>query len=72
MLIYEWLPARHQLHFRVVRIKPESRVLEWMAAADERLLYLSVLRLGEIRKGVVNLPESKRRAHLESWLDPAT
>lgn len=53
----------------LVRIKPEPRVLEWMAAADERLLYLSVLTLGEIRKGVVNLPESKRRAHLEAWLD---
>ena len=34
----------------LVRPKPELRVLEWMAA-DEALLYLSVLTVGEIRKG---------------------
>ncbi len=53
----------------VVRSKPESRVLEWMQAADETLLYLSVLTLGEIRKGLAWLPQSKRRTHLESWLE---
>jgi predicted nucleic acid-binding protein len=53
----------------VVRSKPEPRVLEWMQAADETLLYLSVLTLGEIRKGLAWLPQSKRRTHLESWLE---
>jgi predicted nucleic acid-binding protein len=53
----------------VVRGKPEPRVLEWMQAADESLLYLSVLTLGEIRKGLAWLPQSKRRTHLESWLE---
>jgi toxin FitB len=53
----------------VVRSKPEPRVLEWMEAADESLLYLSVLTLGEIRKGLAWLPQSKRRTHLESWLE---
>lgn len=53
----------------LVRSKPEPRVLAWMNAADESLLYLSVLTLGEIRKGVAGLPQSKRRTHLESWLE---
>lgn len=53
----------------LVRIKPEPRVLEWMDAADEQLLHISVLTLGEIRKGIVNLPVSKRKADLEIWLD---
>jgi predicted nucleic acid-binding protein len=53
----------------VVRPKPESRVLEWMDAVDERLLYLSVLTLGEIRKGVAALTQGKRRVHLEAWLE---
>jgi len=53
----------------VVRSKPEPRVLEWMQAADEGLLYLSILTLGEIRKGLAWLPQSKRRTHLESWLE---
>ena len=53
----------------VVRPKPEPRVLEWMEAADEDLLYLSVLTLGEIRKGVARLPQGKRRTGLETWLE---
>ena len=53
----------------VVRVKPEPRVLEWMEAADEGLLYLSVLTLGEIRKGLAGLSQSKRRTHLEAWLE---
>ena len=53
----------------LVRGKPEPRVLEWIEATDESLLYLSVLTLGEIRKGVAGLPHSKRRTHLEAWLE---
>lgn len=53
----------------VVRARPEPRVLEWLEAADERLLYLSVLTLGEIRKGVAGLPQGKRRTRLEAWLE---
>ena len=56
----------------VVRARPEPRVLAWMEAADERLLFLSVLTLGEIRKGIAALPQSKRRTRLESWLENGT
>ena len=53
----------------LVRPKPDPRVLEWMEAADETLLYLSVLTLGEIRKGVAGLVQGKRRTRLETWLE---
>jgi predicted nucleic acid-binding protein len=53
----------------LVRIQPEPAVVAWMEAADETLLYLSVLTLGEIRKGLAGLPQSKRRTHLEIWLE---
>lgn len=53
----------------LVRPKPEARVMEWMEVADEGLLYLSVLTLGEIRKGVAGLAQGKRRTHLETWLE---
>jgi predicted nucleic acid-binding protein len=53
----------------LVRAKPEPSVLEWMEAADETLLYLSVLTLGEIRKGIALLPQSRQRTHLETWLE---
>lgn len=53
----------------LVRTHPDPRVLEWIGAADESLLYLSVLTLGEIRKGIAVLPSSHRRTRLETWLE---
>ena len=53
----------------LVRPKPDPRVTEWMEAVDEALLYLSVLTLGEIRKGVAALAQGKRRTNLETWLE---
>jgi predicted nucleic acid-binding protein len=53
----------------LIRVKPARRVLEWIEAADEGLLYLSVLTLGEIRKGVAGLAQGKRRTRLETWLE---
>jgi predicted nucleic acid-binding protein len=53
----------------LVRLKPEPSVMAWMQTAEETLLYLSVLTLGEIRKGLAGLSQSKRRTHLETWLE---
>jgi predicted nucleic acid-binding protein len=53
----------------LVSPKPEPRVLNWMEAADEATLYLSVLTIGEIRKGVAGLTQGKRRTQLETWLE---
>jgi predicted nucleic acid-binding protein len=53
----------------VVRIRPEPRVAAWIDATDESLPYLSVLTLGEIRKGLAALSQGKRRTQLETWLD---
>lgn len=51
----------------VVRVKPDPNVIAWMDAADEMLFYLSVLTLGEIRKGLAQLPPGRRRTRLEVW-----
>jgi toxin FitB len=53
----------------LVKPKPEANVKEWVENTDESLLYLSVLTLGEIRRGVAALPQSRCRATLEAWLD---
>jgi predicted nucleic acid-binding protein len=53
----------------LVRVKPEPIVMAWIEAADETLLYLSVLTLGEIRKGLALLPQGRRRTGLETWLE---
>jgi toxin FitB len=52
----------------LIRPKPELKVTMWIDATDEELLFVSVLTLGEIRKGVMLLPRSARRTSLEAWL----
>lgn len=53
----------------LARPNPDPRVTAWMRAADESLLYLSVLTVGEIRKGLAALPQGKRQTQLESWIE---
>ena len=53
----------------LIRANPDPLVLAWIQAAREDLLFLSVLTLGEIRKGVAGLLQGKRRAQLEAWLE---
>lgn len=52
----------------LIRPRPDPKVTRWIDATDEDLLFLSVLTLGEIRKGVIRLPRSARRTALEAWL----
>jgi predicted nucleic acid-binding protein len=51
------------------RDRPELRVLSWLDAVDESQLYLSVLTVGEIRKGASTLPNGRHRSELEVWLE---
>jgi len=53
----------------LVKPRPEANVTAWIEGTDESLLYLSVLTLGEIRRGIATLSQSRRRATLEAWLD---
>lgn len=53
----------------MVKPKPDPGVMQWVAAADEALLYLSVVTLGEIRKGIASRPDAARRVQLETWLN---
>ena len=48
---------------------PNAQVLQWVDSQNEATLYLSVLTLGEIRKGTALLPSSKKRTELEQWLE---
>jgi predicted nucleic acid-binding protein len=52
----------------LTRPEPDARVRLWLDTVDESLLFLSVLTLGEIRKGLSALGPGQRRARLEVWL----
>jgi Predicted nucleic acid-binding protein, contains PIN domain len=47
---------------------PHEGVRTWLDRQPESSLHLSVLTLGEIRKGATLLPESSKRKQLELWL----
>lgn len=46
------------------RPEPNENVVNWFTSIQKDSLYLSVLTLGEIRKGVDKLPDSKRKQAL--------
>ncbi len=52
----------------LIKPKPEPEVTRWIAGTDEELLFLSVLTIGEIRKGIAAHPNAARRTRLEAWL----
>lgn len=49
--------------------RPAPRVEQWLEDVDEEQLFFSVISLAEICKGIAKLPESKKRAQLQEWLD---
>jgi predicted nucleic acid-binding protein len=50
------------------RKAPDANVSEWLRQRPATSLYLSVLTLGEIRKGVDQLVDPVRRLALQDWL----
>jgi toxin FitB len=46
---------------------PNQKVIEWLDGIEEARLHLSVITIGEIRKGIEKLPNSQRKA-LEEWV----
>ena len=53
----------------LVSPRPAQAVLDWIAGVEEMRLFLSVVTIGEIKRGVERLPDSKRRQALEKWLE---
>lgn len=47
---------------------PDRQVLSWIASMEGRDLCISAMTWGELQRGAVRLPESKRRSDLFLWL----
>jgi toxin FitB len=52
----------------MVAVKPNPNVLNWFQSQNEKTLFLSIITIGEIEKGIYQLPASKKRILLETWL----
>lgn len=48
--------------------QPNGNVVQWIDHLEPEQTYLSVVTVGEIRKGIAKLSESKRKQALEQWL----
>lgn len=51
------------------RKQPNAGVVAWVQARPASTLYISVLTLGEIRKGIASLGESPKQLVLLDWLE---
>lgn len=52
----------------LVAKRPSPRVTQWIDSIDPESVYLSVVTIGEIRKGIEKIREPARRESLERWL----
>jgi predicted nucleic acid-binding protein len=53
----------------LVRPEPDANVVNWLAGLDERDMYMSVVSVAEIRRGIEQLSSGRRRTRLLEWLE---
>jgi toxin FitB len=53
----------------LVSKRPNPKVVEFVDSLDAEDVYLSVITVGEIVKGIEKLPSSRRRSELQAWLN---
>ena len=53
----------------IMRSKPSGKVIRWIKSQDESSLFISVLTIGELHKGIEKLDQSKRKEELHNWIE---
>lgn len=51
----------------IVRPQPSNSLLAWMGAQRDDDLFISSLTIAEIRRGILEMPHSKKRNALDAW-----
>ncbi len=52
-----------------IKPEPNQRVLTWLDTVEEEALYLSVISLGELYRGIELLPEGEKQTALFIWFE---
>lgn len=52
----------------LVKKRPSQALTKWLSQQDEFSLFMSVITIGELQKGIGKLPESNRRLELQEWV----
>jgi toxin FitB len=52
-----------------IKKNPNKNVIDWLSAIDGNHFFLSVLTLGEIRKGVEKIQDHSKKPKITQWLE---
>ncbi len=52
----------------LVSPRPDPGVSQWIDSLDPESIFLSVITIGELKRGVEKLPDSRRKEELADWL----
>lgn len=52
----------------LTRVRPDKNVVNWFTSHDESTMYLSVITVGELVKGISRLPDSAKKVNLTQWI----
>lgn len=53
----------------LIKKAPSKKVTTWVSSIEENNLFISVLTIGELHKGIEKLPESKKKNKLHNWVN---
>jgi hypothetical protein len=53
----------------LVRKHPHQKIIDWVDSLEEESIFLSVLTIGEIEKGIAKLVESQKKKRLKAWVE---
>ncbi|MBY0280899.1 MAG: type II toxin-antitoxin system VapC family toxin [Alphaproteobacteria bacterium] len=53
----------------LIKKSPNEGFIRWIVAQEEYHLYLSVLTIGEIIKGIKKLSDNSKQIHLQQWVE---
>jgi len=51
------------------RRQPNQSVIDWLDSIEEEKLFISVITVGEIQRGIERLPDSHRKTELLVWMN---
>jgi predicted nucleic acid-binding protein len=52
----------------LVAARPNSKVVDWIQSVESNQVFLSVIAIGELKKGIEKLLDSDRKVKLDQWL----
>ena len=53
----------------LVKPTPNRKVVDWINELPSEALFLCAITIGEVRKGLTKLPDSKKKERLTLWLN---